>query len=283
MTRPRRRDPARDRRRRRWLGALRGRRRRATGDDPRTRARRCGHVLFVGHDRASEGHPVPAARPTVDDDHPLDHAEEPDRHHRRQRVSVAGADVPHGARSSPARWRTASAPPPWSWRSGTPRRASPPSSATGATAAQFVPTMFVRLLKLPPRCATVRRVVAHADHARRRAVSGRGEAPDDRLARPDHLGVLRGLRERGLHAHRPRRLARPSGLGRPAPLLHRAHLRRRPQRAGGRRGRATSGSRRRGPRSSTTAIRRRPQHRAAPRVGSRWATSATSTTTATST
>ena len=48
------------------------------------------------------------------------------------------------------------------------------------TSAQFVPTMFVRLLKLPPEVrAKLRRLVAAARHPRRGAVPGGDQAADD--------------------------------------------------------------------------------------------------------
>ena len=60
------------------------------------------------------------------------------------------------------------------------------------THAQFVPTMFVRMLKLPEEVREqVRRVVAADRDPRRRAVPGRDQAADDRVVGPDHLRVLR--------------------------------------------------------------------------------------------
>ena len=49
---------------------------------------------------------------------------------------------------------------------------------------------------------------------RRRPVPGRGEAADDGLVGPDHLGVLRRQRGRRSHRHLPGRMARTPRLGR---------------------------------------------------------------------
>ena len=85
------------------------------------------------------------------------------------------------------------------------------------THAQFVPTMFVRMLRLPAGGArALRRVEPAGRDARRRAVPGRRQAPDDRLVGPDHPRVLRGHRGHRRHLHHGRGVARPPGLGRPA-------------------------------------------------------------------
>ena len=65
------------------------------------------------------------------------------------------------------------------------------------THAQFVPTMFVRMLKLPESVRTAfdgssLEAVVHAAAP----CPGRGEAPDDRVVGTDHLRVLRGDRRR---------------------------------------------------------------------------------------
>ena len=62
---------------------------------------------------------------------------------------------------------------------------------------QMVPTMFVRLLAAArARCATATTVARCAGRPRRRAVPGRRQAADDRLARPDRRRVLRRHRDR---------------------------------------------------------------------------------------
>ncbi len=68
------------------------------------------------------------------------------------------------------------------------------------THAQFVPTMFVRMLKLPGRGPRVlRRVEPAVRDPRRRTVPGGRQAPDDGVVRPDHPRVLR--RDRGIRGH----------------------------------------------------------------------------------
>ena len=103
------------------------------------------------------------------------------------------------------------------------------------THAQFVPTMFVRMLKLPEAVrAEVRRLEPAVRHPCRRAVPGRRQASDDGVVRPDHPRVLR--RHRGIrgHDHRPRGVARTSRIGRQA-VQPRARRRRGRNRARGRR------------------------------------------------
>ena len=73
------------------------------------------------------------------------------------------------------------------------------------THSQWVPTMFVRMLKLRPRCAPRYDLSSHAGRdPRRRAVPGRGQAQDDRVVGPDHRRVLR--------RHRRHRAPRSSAL-----------------------------------------------------------------------
>ncbi len=61
----------------------------------------------------------------------------------------------------------------------------------------IVPTMFVRLLRLPDEVKrALRRLVAALDHPRRRALRARGEAPDDRLVGTGHQRILRRHRDR---------------------------------------------------------------------------------------
>jgi hypothetical protein len=61
---------------------------------------------------------------------------------------------------------------------------------------------------------------------RRRALPGRGQAPDDRMVGADPLRILRRHRGHGLDLHRQRGLAGPSRLGRPRGAGRPAHLRR---------------------------------------------------------
>ena len=76
------------------------------------------------------------------------------------------------------------------------------------THSQWVPTMFVRMLKLPEDVRdAVRPVVAPGRDPRRRTVSGRSEAQDDRVVGTDHLGVLLRDRRHGRDGHQ----LRPSG------------------------------------------------------------------------
>ena len=73
------------------------------------------------------------------------------------------------------------------------------------THSQLVPTMFSRMLKLPPkRAQRARPVVAGDRHPRRRALPGAGEGADDRMVGPDHPRVLRRHRRPGLHRLRQR-------------------------------------------------------------------------------
>ena len=83
------------------------------------------------------------------------------------------------------------------------------------THAQFVPTMFVRMLKLPDA------VREHYDVSslrvcdpRGRSVPGGRQAPDDEVVRPDHPRVLRGDRGIRRHDDRPGGVARPPRIGR---------------------------------------------------------------------
>ena len=84
------------------------------------------------------------------------------------------------------------------------------------THSQWVPTMFVRMLKLPEgRSRPVRRVESEGGDPRGGAVPARSEAFDDRLVGagdPRVLRVHRGLRR---HVHRQRAGPRASGFGRP--------------------------------------------------------------------
>ncbi len=107
------------------------------------------------------------------------------------------------------------------------------------THAQFVPTHFVRMLRLPDPERRALRPVHPADrHPRRRPVPGRREAGDDRLVRPGDLGVLR--RQRGQRDDRDRhrgvavapRLGRPRHLRQPCTSSTRTAPSSRPGRTG---------------------------------------------------
>ena len=93
-----------------------------------------------------------------------------------------------------------------------PRRAAP-----GRPSARSVPTMFIRMLKLPDEVrAALRPVVAAGRRARGRAVPGRGQGADDRVVGPDHPRVLRRHRGQRLRLLQQRGLAGPPGHGRRA-------------------------------------------------------------------
>ena len=129
------------------------------------------------------------------------------------------------------------------------------------THTQMVPTMFVRLLRLPEDERAARPVVAARGRPRRGAVPAGRQGGDDRVARPDHLRVLLG--DRGLPAHRDRLrgLARAPRLGRQGAARHAAHPRRRRQRARRPASRARCGPRAARSSSTTTTPRRRPASR----------------------
>ena len=85
----------------------------------------------------------------------------------------------------------------------------------GVTHAQFVPSMFVRMLRLPERDAAALRPVEPATRRPcRRAVSAGDQAPDDRLVGPDRRRVLRLIRRCGHLVHPRRGMARASRFGR---------------------------------------------------------------------
>ncbi len=155
------------------------------------------------------------------------------------------------------------------------------SSATASPTRQVVPTMFVRLLKLPEEVrAALRRVVAAVRDPRRRAVPGAGQAADDRVVRPGDPRVLRRHRGQRLRVLQQRAVAGPPGHGRrrrSAASLHIVgddgeEVPHRRERHDLLRGRRRS--------SSTTTTPRRRRAHATRRAGARSATSATSTTTA---
>ena len=100
------------------------------------------------------------------------------------------------------------------------------------THAQFVPTMFVRMLKLPGEVRDeVRRVVAEDRDPRGGTVPRRDQAADDRVVGADHLRVLLVDRGHGLDDDHERGVARTPGLGGSGVLHEHPHPRRRGQRA----------------------------------------------------
>ncbi len=151
-----------------------------------------------------------------------------------------------------------------------------------ATFTQVVPTMFIRLLKLPEEVRSRYDVSSLAGRGpRRRAVPGRGEGEDDRVVGPDHPRVLRRHRGQRLRLHEQHRLAGAPRLGGPSPRRNDPHRGRRRRRRCRPVSRARCTSRARWPRpSSTTTTRRRPRAPATRRAGAgrRSVTSATSTT-----
>ena len=128
------------------------------------------------------------------------------------------------------------------------------------THAQFVPTMFVRMLKLPDEVRSkLRPLVAALGGACRRALRARGQAPHDRVVGAGDPRVLLGHRGHGHDVDHLRGGPDASRLGGQGHLGRGARLRRRRGGPPGRRGRrgvlrrAHAGP----PRSSTTTIPRR--------------------------
>ena len=122
-------------------------------------------------------------------------------------LPLAGTDVPRGTAAlqhghhgaSAARWS--------SWRRFDAEQALALIEQHRATHSQWVPTMFVRMLKLPDDVRRKYDVSSlRGRDPRRGAVPGRGQAADDRVVGPDPLRVLR--RHRGDRAH----LDHPAGL-----------------------------------------------------------------------
>ncbi len=71
------------------------------------------------------------------------------------------------------------------------------------TASQWVPTMFIRMLKLPEEVRDRYDVSSlQVGHPRRRAVPGGGQGADDRVVGPGHPRVLRRHRGQRLRLHR---------------------------------------------------------------------------------
>ena len=268
--------------------SLRGGRRRAARRRRSTSARRGHrHALLVGHDRPPEGRRPRPFDATAARDAPDAVAAAAAAAVRRRRATASTS--PRRRSTTPPRcasaWRcTRSAAPSWRWSTSTPSSTSRSSSATGVTHSQVVPTMFVRMLKLPEDVRdALRRVVAAVRHPRRGAVPGAGQAADDRVVRPDHPRVLRRHRGQRLRVLQQRDVAGPPGHRRHADRLRRSTSA------------TTTATSCPSARSGTDLLRGRrdvrvPQRpgedarrRATRRAGARSATSATSTTTASST
>ena len=139
-----------------------------------------------------------------------------------------------------------------SWSTSTPRQCLELIERHGVTHAQFVPTMFVGMLKLPDEERAALRPVEprYVVHAAAPCPVD-GEAPDARVVGPDHPRVLRRHRGHRVDLDHRRRSGWPTRLGRAAadPGPHR-RARRRGAAAPGRR--ASSTSRAAGPSSTTT-------------------------------
>ena len=141
---------------------------------------------------------------------------------------------------------------------------------------QWVPTHFVRMLKLPPEVrAPLRRVVAEGRVPRRRALPGAGQGGDDRLVGADHLRVLRRHRGQRLLPHQLARSGWRTRARSARGLTAQLHDLRRGRRATCRRAAEGAGLFRRRRRSSSiTTTRPRPPRRATRTAGRRSATSA---------
>ena len=93
-----------------------------------------------------------------------------------------------------------------------PRRRSPLIERHRVTHSQWVPTMFIRMLKLPDEVRRRYDVSSlQVRDPRRRAVPGRGQAADDRVVGPDPARVLRGHRGQRLRVLQQRAVAGPPG------------------------------------------------------------------------
>ena len=200
-----------------------------------------GHAMMYssGTTGRPEGHPVHARTRAGRGSLAVPRRLREDLRRRRElRVPVARAAVPLRAaavlhrRHAPRRHVRRSS------STSTPRARSRPSSKYKVTHAQWVPTMFVRMLKLPEEVrAQVRRLVDAARDPRRRAVPGADQGTDDRVVGPDHVRVLRRDRGHGLDDDHERGVARAPRLGRPCVQHDDPHPRRGGQRAADRRGR----------------------------------------------
>lgn len=90
---------------------------------------------------------------------------------------------------------------------------------------QMVPTMFVRLLKLPDAVRLKYDVssLQHVIHAAAPCPHS-GQACDDRLARPDHPRVLWRVRRQWFHQHHSRGMAEKAGIRRQGELGYDPYL-----------------------------------------------------------
>ena len=152
-----------------------------------------------------------------------------------------------------------------------------------ATHTQVVPTMFVRMLKLPDEVRReLRRVVTGVRHPRRRSVPGPVKEAMIEWWGPVIHEYYAGTEGQRLLLLQQRDVARPRRHRGHADQLQGPHRRRRRRGVGA--GRDRHGLLRgRRARSSTTTTPRRRRDRATHRAGRRSATSATSTPTTTST
>jgi long-chain acyl-CoA synthetase len=99
------------------------------------------------------------------------------------------------------------------------------------THSQWVPTMFVRMLKLEAEQCRLRPVQPPRGHPCCCSLPGRGQGGDDRLVGPNPARVLRGHRGQRHHPDRLRAMAEEARLGRPGRTGRAAHLRRGRRRA----------------------------------------------------
>ena len=95
------------------------------------------------------------------------------------------------------------------------------------THSQVVPTMFIRMLKLPEEVRAKYDVSSlRVRDPRGRSVPGADQEADDRVVRPGDPRVLRGDRGERVRVLQQRHVARPRGHGGHTDRLHRAHRRR---------------------------------------------------------
>ena len=92
------------------------------------------------------------------------------------------------------------------------------------THSQWVPTMFVRMLKLPKRSARIRRVILAVRNPRGRALPDPGQGADDRLVGAGALRVLRRHRRQRLRQLNSEEWLAHKRLGGQAAELRSAHL-----------------------------------------------------------
>ncbi len=253
----------------------------------RRRARGPGDAVLVGHDRAAQGRAQAAAGHAVR--RPVGHAGAAGpgaRHAGQRRRRRLGLPVPRTAlpRRAARLLDVDAAPRRDGRRDGAVRSAPVPRADRAPPGdARAVRADDVRAHAPPARgrARAPRPVEPAVRGARRRAVPGPGEAPDDRVVGPDHPRVL--LRHRGhrQHVHHRRRSGWPTparSAGRSTSATSSATTARSCRPA--RRGSSTSPA---AARSSTTTTPTRRRRSPTTGGGGRSATSATSTRTATST